>query len=145
MVLNKAARELLLKAQCWRVVSHDWWTYILVTGAGGVVFYDSEPKILYRQHSHNQVGSNASLFAKIVRMKMLLQGRFRFWNDINVQALEGVSCLLTHQNKMLSFQFAQRNKLGCYERVRFLLANGIYRQTLLGQIGLYIAAWLNKL
>jgi hypothetical protein len=40
-----------------QVASHDWWVYQLVKGAGGNVYYDPEPTILYRQHAGCLVGS----------------------------------------------------------------------------------------
>jgi len=46
MVFNQAAKELLEKAGLQQVVSHDWWVYQLVKGAGGNVYYDPEPTIL---------------------------------------------------------------------------------------------------
>lgn len=144
MVLNNAARDVLLKARCKRLVSHDWWTYILIAGVGGVVIYDQEPKILYRQHAQNQIGANVSLFARLKRIKMLMQGRFCLWNSLNAQSLEEVLYLLTPENKKIFLKFARRNELDLWGRIRFLVTTGIYRQTYFGQIGLYVSACMNK-
>ena len=35
---------------------HDWWSYLLVSGAGGAVITDNQPSLYYRQHQGNTVG-----------------------------------------------------------------------------------------
>ena len=74
MVFNQAAKELLEKAGMQQVVSHDWWLYQLIKGAGGVVYYDPEPSILYRQHEGCMVGANSSIMARVDRMAYVLNG-----------------------------------------------------------------------
>jgi glycosyltransferase involved in cell wall biosynthesis len=56
MVFNRAARNLLSEGDVPKVVAHDWWAYMLVTGAGGSMLYDPEPTLRYRQHGGNLVG-----------------------------------------------------------------------------------------
>ena len=59
MVFNRAAKNLIVEASLnTPVVSHDWWCYQIVTGAGGHVMYDPEPCLKYRQHGKNQIGAN---------------------------------------------------------------------------------------
>ena len=54
MVFNRAAR-LALRATPADValVAHDWWTYQVVTGIGGLAHYDPWPSLKYRQHGRN--------------------------------------------------------------------------------------------
>ena len=67
MVFNLAAKRLLEKAGSdIEIPSHDWWTYMLVLGCGGKVFYDTNPYIRYRQHDANLVGANNSIDRKSV-------------------------------------------------------------------------------
>lgn len=49
ILLNPAATKLAYGAagEITRVVVHDWWTYQLVTGAGGTVIHSDEPTLLY--------------------------------------------------------------------------------------------------
>ena len=47
---NLAAKELLEQAGPQITISHDWWLYQVVKGAGGIFYYDPTPSILYRQH-----------------------------------------------------------------------------------------------
>ena len=43
MVMNRAAREILIDSGVRDAFLHDWWTYMIVSGAGGRVFYDLHP------------------------------------------------------------------------------------------------------
>src|SRR5690606_11611717 len=46
MVFNGSALELLREAgEDTPAVIHDWWTYMIVAGCGGKVFYDSYPSL----------------------------------------------------------------------------------------------------
>jgi glycosyltransferase involved in cell wall biosynthesis len=56
MVMNEAARALALAAPFPRGSYHDWWCALLVTGCGGRLIFDPEPRILYRQHPGNVIG-----------------------------------------------------------------------------------------
>ncbi|UXZ99321.1 glycosyltransferase family 2 protein [Pseudomonas phytophila] len=146
MVLNHAARVLLEKAgQNLDVVSHDWWAYLLVTGAGGNVFYDPSPYVMYRQHAGNLVGANSSWRARVIRMKMMTQGRFRVWNSINIANLERVIGSLTHENRELLERFKLLRSDTLPRRLAGLKRSGIYRQTRLGNLGLIVAAVMGKI
>ena len=50
MAFNASARSLLAAIGDVEVVSHDWWTYQITSAAGGLVRYDPQPSIRYRQH-----------------------------------------------------------------------------------------------
>lgn len=146
MVFNNAARTLLQEAgECVPVVTHDWWAYMLISGCGGIVFYDSEPMLSYRQHENNLVGMNSSWSARFKRIHMLWQGRFKQWNDSNIVALESMAHRLTPENRSVLEQFAVARKMGLLPRLIHLKRSGIYRQTLLGNLGLIAAAVFGKL
>lgn len=146
MVFNRAARDLLRKAgPKVHVVTHDWWAYLLISGCGGQVFYDPYPSVLYRQHGKNLTGANASWVARAIRVRMLWQGHFRQWSDLNLNALAQASHLLTNENKALLARFtAARRKKGL-SRMIDLLASGVYRQTTLGTASLILAATLGRI
>ena len=108
MVFNKAAKELICEAaEGVAVVSHDWWCYQVVTGAGGFVIYDPEVCLKYRQHSHNLIGSNIGWRARFSRVRELLQGGYRLNNDVNLKALSKRKHLLTINNQLLLDDFIQ--------------------------------------
>ncbi len=52
-VFNRAARDLLRASGVRDVPFHDWWTYLLVAGAGGRVLYDPRPGVRHRLHDRN--------------------------------------------------------------------------------------------
>jgi NADPH-dependent glutamate synthase beta subunit-like oxidoreductase/NAD(P)H-flavin reductase len=146
MVFNNAARQLLLEAgEAALVKSHDWWLYLLVTGAGGQVFYDPHPTLRYRQHTGNLVGLNTSVAARLKRLSMLWRGEFRGWNTGHVTALRPLAHLLTPANRQTLEHFAKARNLGLIPRLIGLRRCGIYRQTRLGNMGLMLAAFLKKL
>ena len=98
MVLNRKAFELVQRSLArGRCVAHDWWTYQIVTGAGGRMLYSERPDTLYRQHAGNNVGSNMGLGAAIARIGFVLRGRFREWNEVNLETLERCRDLLSPQ------------------------------------------------
>lgn len=145
MVFNQAAKELLEQAGALKVVSHDWWLYQIVKGAGGVVFYDPKPSLLYRQHSCALVGSNASFKAKVNRMFRVLNGRFEEWNNINYAALNEVRDLLSKDNKDILNTFGKFRGAKLKDRIRLLEVCGLYRQTWQGTLSLWLATIINKI
>jgi hypothetical protein len=89
MVFNRAARSILASAPAdIELIAHDWWTYQMVTGVGGVARYDSWPSVKYRQHEHNLVGSNVGMRQRTLRLRAFAQGRVVIWNDTNIEALK---------------------------------------------------------
>ncbi len=60
MVLNRAAAELVAASRKPPETLHDWWSYLLVSAAGGFVLTDAEEVLLYRQHGKNAVGAPGS-------------------------------------------------------------------------------------
>ena len=145
MVYNQSAKKILEKAGLQEVVSHDWWVYQLVKGVGGVVFYDPQSSILYRQHNDALVGSNISLMAKIDRIVNVLNGRFKSWNTINLQALYKIRNLLTIDNQVILETFAQLRAAKFKDRVRLLEVCGVYRQTWQGTLCLWLATLIKKI
>ena len=57
--LNRPAIDLLQRGGVPDAVRfHDWWMYLVVS-AFGVVVFDDQPTLLYRQHSGNHIGHGA--------------------------------------------------------------------------------------
>lgn len=146
MVFNRAARDLLREAgENVTAVTHDWWAYMLITSCGGKVHYDAYPTVRYRQHSNNQFGSNKSLRAHLHRAKLLLQGRFRGWVDANLDALQRIRPLMTPENQRVLDEFTSARRRWIGARLFRLKRSGIYRQTFIGNLGLTLAALINRL
>jgi glycosyltransferase involved in cell wall biosynthesis len=146
MVFNQTARLLLIKtSSCLKVVSHDWWAYMILSGCGGRVFYDPYPGVRYRQHGNNLAGLNNTFLAKLQRVKELLAGRFKHWNQINLNAMNEMSHYLTDENRQVLALFGKARCGFIFSRIYNLYRSGVYRQTLAGNIGLFIAALFKKL
>lgn len=145
MVFNRAARDLLLKVSPGAsIVSQDWWAYIVVSGCGGQVFYDPYPSVRYRQHGGNLVGANSSWTARAVRMRMLWQGRFRHWVDLNLTALMRMQASLTPDNQTTLEHFRTARQARGWRGMAGVLGSGVYRQTALGTLSLLLAAACGK-
>ena len=141
MVLNEEMRGLLTKAgPDVKVASHDWWIYLLITAVGGTILYDGVPTVSYRMHGRNVIGSNESALAKVLRARLLWQGRYKSWAEMNVAALERIENLMTEENRKTFDLFRRARKQSLIPRVCGLMRSGIYRQSLLGDLGLLAAA-----
>ncbi len=81
----------------------------------------------------------------MLRARMLWQGRFKGWADMNVAALERIESLMTDDNKKTFDLFRRSRKLSVVPRVCGLIRSGIYRQSLLGNLGLLAAALVGKI
>jgi glycosyltransferase involved in cell wall biosynthesis len=146
MVMNQAARDLLAaNSKTFDVVSHDWWTYLLITGAGGQAFYDVYPSVRYRQHRANVLGSNTGLPARLWRAFMVFAGRYKTWGDLNMSALAQVRDVLTPENQRILDSYAAARSGSLLSRLLALQRSGVHRQGFIDNIGLYVATIFNRL
>ena len=120
------------------------WAYILTTAVGGAVIYESCPYVRYRQHDNNMVGSNNDWRSRLFRLRMLLKGRFREWNNINTGALQQVRHLMTPENQVIFDTFCTASNRWLIPRIWGMMRSGVYRQTFLGNLGLIAAVVLKK-
>ncbi len=140
MVMNSAAmhcvRQSSLNAP---FVSHDWWAYIIVTGCGGRVRYDSTPRVSYRLHDTNIIGSNDRWSQRLFRIRELFRGRYRNWNQVHVDALQQIRDHLTLDAHRAIDEFTRFRSGKLLTRLSGLRNLSLYRQTLLGNLGLLVA------
>ena len=139
MTFNGKTKELLEAAGSVDIPSHDWWCYLLVTASGGIVHYDSESHILYRQHKDALVGENQSLASRLNRVNLMLAGRFRDWSNKNIAALKSIETGFTNENKWLFDLFIKMRAASLRDRVRLFGVIGLYRQTKFGTLSLFVA------
>ncbi|MGC1494892.1 MAG: glycosyltransferase [Sulfitobacter sp.] len=145
IMLNPAAARLARYAaqrtDC--VFAHDWWLYLLITGAGGKVIFDQgEPSLLYRQHGGNVIGAGQGITQQARRKIMVLKGAFAQRLDSNLTAMNLVRDLLTPENRTLLDTFSAARQTGVFGRLSALYKVKPYRQTLAGNIGFWGAAGL---
>jgi glycosyltransferase involved in cell wall biosynthesis len=146
MVFNRAAKRLVEAAGVQNVVLHDWWLYQLVSAGGGAVFYDPRPMLKYRQHPDNLIGSNQGIRARLLRIRLMLGGRFRDWNETNLAALRRLPAdLITPDNRRTLELFVSARDAPLPKRLVDLWRSGVRRQSLLDNLGLLIAALLRRL
>lgn len=146
MVMNRPAHRLIVEAaRRTAFVSHDWFAYMIVAGAGGAVRYQPEPLVLYRQHEANQVGPNTGARARADRLRRLMAGQFRRWMDINLDGLERCRDLLSPEARACLDDVAAARRGPPWRRLQALRRAGVYRQTPQGQIGLVAACLLDRL
>ena len=145
MVMNRTARELLRASGVTNVPFHDWWTYLLVTGAGGHVLYDPQPTVRYRQHPQNLTGLPVHPRDHFQRIRRLIEGRVSSTNTANIRALNEARPLLTPESRRVLDTYSKSRKDRLLPRLKGIRKAGVYRQTRMGNIGLLTASLLNKL
>jgi len=146
MVFNSAAFNFLKKIPVdYPIVSHDWMTYIIVTAIGGRVLYNQDPSVYYRQHSANIVGRNDRLQNQIMRIFLLLRGRFREWNSQNLNCLKLIDNKISKPNKEVLRRFVKYRDQNFFMRLIKIYRLYLFRQTRKGQIALYLGYLLKKI
>ena len=146
MVFNRPARALLVEAGADIVVqSHDWWTYLLVTGCGGNVYYDPAPHVGYRQHARNLVGLDASWPGRLQRLRRMLAGQFKATNDCHLEALRRMRHRLSLRSRGVLDDFSRAREDWLIPRLLGVSRAGVYGQTAYSNLTLIAAAILKKL
>jgi len=146
MLMNRAAAVLVADAAGLDVVTHDWFTYQLVSGADGFISYDPRPFVLYRQHGQNVIGSNLGWKARWGRLLRALRGEYREWNQLNVAALARRAPVLTEANRAVLEAFGQARQAATpWGRMGWLRRSGVFRQKPAEQLMLWLACALRRI
>lgn len=146
MVFNDAARKLLMAVPLEvPVVIHDWWTYMVVTGAGGGVYFDAWPSVRYRQHDGNLIGMSVDGPSLATRVGNLCSSLYRRNGDINIGALSHFRAWLSPDNARVFDLYANARRRWLLPRLVGVKRAGVYRLTLTGRLGLLAAVLLNKI
>lgn len=145
MVFNQAACNLLVKAgREINIPLHDWWTYLVVTACAGKVYFDPRPSLYYRQHENNLWGMNTGWRNRGKRIKKLFEGRFQQWNGQHISALNVLNARLNMDSKETINIFIKIREEALIQRLFYLKKSGLYRQSLLGNIGLWVGTIFHK-
>ena len=101
--------------------------------------------ILYRQHENNVVGANTGFFNTIKRIFMGLKGQYKYWHEVNENHLNSFKKYNHSKDSEIAVDkfYAIRKKI--FFRLFQLQKQKIYRQTLQGQMMLYIATLIFKI
>ena len=146
MVFNHKAKELIVSSlRDISPASHDWWAYILITGNGGKVIYDSEYSLFYRQHDKNSMGSNKTLSGKFKRFFKIFNSEFQNYINHNLEALHLNSDLLTQKNYKIMRDFSKARKYNFLKKSIYYLSSGLYRQNYSGSFLFFIFFIIGKI
>ena len=145
VVLNPAAMRLIRQSRQPHTASHhDWWLYLLLSGAGAKLLFDPEPVLFYRQHATNTVGAHRGIRAHMRRIRQLFDGTYRDWQDHNLTELHRRRMFLTAENRDVLGQFqSSTGKVGL-SRTRLLRRLRITRQDRLSNLALQCAVVLGR-
>jgi hypothetical protein len=132
-----AAWQALRSLQRGHCVAHNWWTYQIVTGPGGRMLYRDAADTLYRQHEANAVGSNTGRRAALERIRMVLGGRFKAWNEVNLTTLNRCRDPLSPEAVQTLELFTRARRGPLPARLRGLSASHVYRQSVRGNLSLW--------
>ena len=145
MVFNRNAFDLICSSNInQKIIAHDWWCYQIISGAGGNVFYDKNIYLKYRQHNNNIIGSNVSLKDKWLRFCKVANGNFKIQNDHNLQAIINNQNLLIKRNQKTLTNFIKARNSFLLKRIFYFTKSGVYRQTLIGNVALFIGILIKK-
>jgi len=123
---------------------HDWWLYLLVSGAGGTVVIDPEPVLFYRQHTTNAMGAHRGMSAHINRLKLFIGHHFADWLTANIAALTLVEHLLSGPNKAALAQLRAHPRQRRLGRTFAFSRCGIKRQRWAATALIYFAVMLGR-
>ena len=95
-------------------------------------------------------GSETALMAfsraRMLRLRRLLRGDFREWNDLHVNALAQRSAVLTADSRQVLQAFARaREALLPWQRAAWLRRSGVFRQRPGEQLMLWAACLLRRM
>ncbi len=134
MVFNSALLKILRHINPLHSVLHDWSAYQVATGCGGVVHYDNEASILYRQHTLNAVGAKDTLFGQLKKLKYFLCGSHRLRGDRHEQSIEEFAQYLHIQSKQQYALFSEARHSSIFRRLLFVHKANLWHQDIRKQI-----------
>lgn len=146
IVLNAAAAALARQAapRVGDIYAHDWWLYLLVSGAGGAVIWDPEPTLLYRQHGGNLIGSGDTLRAGLRNKAGVVRGVFADRVGRNIRAIGAEQSLLSTSNAARLAAFSEARSAPLPRRFALMRRAGVWRQGRLSHVWLWAAICLGR-
>ncbi len=123
---------------------HDWWLYLLLSGAGAQVLFDDRPTVLYRQHANNALGTPNSLRGAVRRLRMVHNAEFRHAIDRNLAALTRHEEHLTAANRAAIATMTARNQSGRLTGALRVWRAGVRRQRRLQSLFIFMAMLQRK-
>ncbi len=144
ILMNNLARQIVVKTvKAENFISHDWWCYQIISGAGGEVIFDKNKTVRYRQHKYNLIGKNNGLEDIKSRILEFFSGKVKRWSDINLKNLSNFRFLLTKDNIVILENFIKaRRSRNIFKKLNYFFKSGVFRQsnneTIIFTIGLIL-------
>ncbi|CAH2600975.1 Glycosyltransferase family 2 protein [Rhodovastum atsumiense] len=129
VMLNRQAACLVAASRPAPGTLHDWWAYLMVTAAGGLLVQDKEPVILYRQHRCNLVGAPASSLRRAVGALRRGPALFMTLLRAHVDGLLAQPELITERARAELLLLSRALHGGIRLRLMALRMPGLHRQT----------------
>lgn len=128
VIINKAARDLILTKLPDFCIMHDWWVYLVVSAFGNIV-YDEKPLIKYRQHGSNVVGYKVGFLNSFIsRLKRFNKQDHK---QISKQVQEFYDIFgdkLDTEKKQLVIDFLY-SRSTFFKRLKYAVTCRVYRQS----------------
>ncbi|MBV9782369.1 MAG: glycosyltransferase family 2 protein [Acidisphaera sp.] len=129
VMLNRQSASLVAASRAPPATVHDWWSYLLVSAAGGRLLVDDEPVVLYRQHSCNLVGAPHSAPRRAMAALRRGPGLFMTVFRQHVAALWAQRHLLSRDAAAEVAAIRAALEGGMLQRARVLRRYALERQT----------------
>lgn len=129
VMLNPEAASLVARSTPPPPSLHDWWSYLIVAGAGGRIIVDQRVTVMYRQHGRNAVGAPRSKRHRAIAALRRGPGAFMTVLRAQVAALQAQSALLAPESRGLVDAVAAALASGIMARIRVLRRFRLERQT----------------
>ena len=146
MIFNKSSKIILNEVNVSiDITSHDWLLYILISACDGNIVFSQKPKIDYRIHKANLIGSNLGFKNFLKRSLLVFQNKWINWNNLNIEHLKKFKMITPSNKKILDNFISLRHEKNIFMRILLFKKSGLRRQTVLGNISLFAAIVFKKI
>ena len=146
IAINSKARKLLVERFPNNIIMHDWWMYMVIS-AFGVIIYDDNSYIKYRQHSGNVVGFDFAVFQRILTRSVRFIKSIKSNNQqISIQIRE-LKTIFSDRFTGEQYKIVNRllsGKHSIFQRILLVFSKEIYRHGFVSNFVLKIRFLLNK-
>ncbi|WP_425074084.1 glycosyltransferase [Sagittula sp. S175] len=142
-VLTAAALRLVRSVGPVEVPFHDWWLYLLLTGAGGEVIHDARVMLDYRQHGGNVLGAPRGALSRLARLSRVFGPEGPAMQRANRAALLRALPFLTPETRALLAALDMAPRCGPLRALR-LTRLGVKRFNVAADTVLHLAATLGR-
>jgi glycosyltransferase involved in cell wall biosynthesis len=146
MVFSQAVLLAQKKIQPQHSVWHDWTTYLVATALGGLVCFDDDPCLLYRQHTGNVVGANDSMKLVVEAFSASMRGRYLSRVNTQMCACNDIGHLITSASHSTLLNFTSiLNNTSALAKLVLWRQSAIRRQTMPSNLALALALLTKRL